>query len=149
MPPSEDLQTLRALNARFIRNFISNDAKGHSEIIHPRFICINSNGSRTERARYLDDWQTDFDPNVIIYWDTRNELIDIFGDVALVRSTNKWVRVIDGEEKTGMTTYTDIYIRENGQWLCIQAQLTPVAPEVYPPDSTIVSVYVKGVRQAS
>jgi hypothetical protein len=59
----------------------------------------------------------------------RDEDIALFGDVALVRSTNKWVRVIDGNAVTGMTTYTDTYIHEGGRWLCIQAQLTAVAME--------------------
>jgi hypothetical protein len=48
---------------------------------------------------------------------------------------------------TGMTTYTDTYLFENGAWKCIQAQITAVAPEHYPSDDTIVSVYVKGKLQ--
>ena len=52
----------------------------------------------------------------------------MFGDTALVRSTNKSVRLIDGVETVGMTLYTDIYLRRDGAWKCIQAQITPVAP---------------------
>jgi hypothetical protein len=48
---------------------------------------------------------------------------------------------------TGMTMYTDTYLFENGVWKCIQAQLTPVAPEHQPADDTIVSVYIEGKRQ--
>lgn len=143
----DDLVELKALNAHFIHNFITNDATSHDAIIHPRFVCIDTTGGRHDRVSYLRDWATDFDPEVILYWDTRDERIDQFGDLALVRATNKWVRRIDGQEITGMTTYTDTYIREDGRWLCIQAQLTPVAPGNFPSDDTIVSVYVKGVRQ--
>jgi hypothetical protein len=46
-----------------------------------------------------------------------------------------------------MTTYTDTYLFENGAWKCIQAQITAVAPEHYPADDTIVSVYIKGELQ--
>ncbi|MGL4488920.1 MAG: nuclear transport factor 2 family protein [Rhizobiaceae bacterium] len=143
-----DLSTLRALNARFIHNFITCDVASHSEIIHPRFMCISTNGSKQGRADYLHDWATDFDPDVIIYWDTRAEQIDIFGDVALVRATNKYVRHIEGKDITGMTTYTDIYIREGGKWLCIQAQLTSVTPDNYPNDSSIISTYIRGKLQS-
>lgn len=142
----EDISELRILNAKFIHNFITCDVASHSQIIHPRFVCINSGGGRQDRNSYLHDWATDFDPEIIPYWDTRNEQIEVFGDVALVRSTNKYVRVINGQEVTGMTTYTDIYIREHS-WQCVQAQLTLVSPENYPSDDTIVSVYLKGVRQ--
>jgi hypothetical protein len=82
-----------------------------------------------------------------VYWDVRDELITVVGDVALVRSTNKHTRRRDGNDVTGMTTYTDTYLFENGAWKCIQAQLTAVAPEHYPADDTIVSVYIKGKLQ--
>jgi hypothetical protein len=82
-----------------------------------------------------------------VYWDVRDELITVIGDVALVRSTNKYTRRREGNEVTGMTTYTDAYLFENGTWKCIQAQITAVAPEHYPADDTIVSVYIKGKLQ--
>ena len=50
-------------------------------------------------------------------------------------------------ETTGMANYTDTYLYEHGAWKCIQAQITPVAPEHWPVDSTIISVYIKGKRQ--
>ena len=90
---------------------------------------------------------TAFDPTVIVYWDVRDEVITVIGDVALVRATNKHTRRRDGKEFTGMTMYTDTYLLENGSWKCIQAQLTPVDPEHQPADNTIVSVYIEGKRQ--
>ena len=38
---------------------------------------------------YLEGWGPGFDPEVIVYWDVRDELITVVGDVALVRSTNQ------------------------------------------------------------
>ena len=68
-------------------------------------------------------------------------------DVALVRATNKHTRRRDGKEVTAMTMYTDTYLFDDGAWNCIQAQLTPVAPEHQPGDDTIISVYIEGKRQ--
>jgi hypothetical protein len=143
------LAELRRLNATFIHNFVTNDVASHDAIIHPRFTCISSNGARSNRADYLTAWATGFDPDVIIYWDYRDERIALFGDVALVGSTNRWVRVRAGVETVGMTTYTDTYLREGGRWRCIQAQLTAVQPEHYPPESTIVRHYIRGVLQGA
>jgi hypothetical protein len=84
---------------------------------------------------------------MIVYWDYRDESISIFDAVALVRATNKHIIRKDGTESTGMTTYTDIYIEENGEWKCIQAQLTPVSPQHFPGDETIVEKYVMGELQ--
>lgn len=138
---------LRALNARFIHNHVTNDVAAHDALLHRRFVCIASNGRTICRAPYLEAWATLFDPAVTVYWDTRDEHIGVFGDVALVRATNKHVERLGGKVVTGMTCYTDTYLRENGEWKCIQAQLTAVAPEHWPGDDTIVSIYVNGRRQ--
>jgi hypothetical protein len=143
----EAMRQLRALNARFIHNFVTNDVKSHDAITHERFVCMTSKGAREARKEYLTRWAMGFDPEVIVYWDYRDEHISIFDTVALVRATNKHTIRKNGTETTGMTTYTDTYIYENGAWKCIQAQLTPVSPEHFPGDETIVRKYIKGELQ--
>ena len=138
---------LKALNARFIHNFVTNDVKSHDAMMHPDFICIGPRGIRQNRADYLRQWATQFDPEVIVYWDVRDEVITIIDNVALVRSTNKRTIRRDGEDTTTMSTYTDTYLFQKGEWKCIQAQIQSLPAESYPGDDTIVSVYIKGVRQ--
>ena len=143
-----DLSELHALNARFIHNFVTNDVPSHDAITHERFLYISTSGARVEREEYLRQWATGFDPEVIVYWDVRDERIDVFRDCAMVRATNKYIQRADGQEVTGMTAYTDTYVRKGGRWLCIQAQLTNVSPENYPSDETIVNSYIMGLLQA-
>jgi hypothetical protein len=57
-----------------------------------------------------------------MYWDVRDELITLVGNVALVRATNKEIVRRDGRDEAAMTTYTDTYVYERGSWKCIQAQ---------------------------
>ncbi len=140
----EPLRTLKALNARFIRNFVTNDAEAHDAIIHTRFVCVMPNGARLDRKSYLKRWATAFDPEEFVYFDYRNESISIFANVALVRATNKHVRLSRGTENVGMTVYTDTYLEEQGNWKCIQAQLTPVTAGHYPGDETIIRAWVNG-----
>ena len=141
------LDDLRAINARFIENFINNDVAAHDALLHPSFIGIRSDGTRVGRADYLKAWACGFDPEIIVYWDTRDELITLVGNVALVRATNKHVLRHPCHDETGMTTYTDTYVYERGAWRCIQAQITPVAIGKEPDDETVISVWVEGVRQ--
>lgn len=144
---SAAIEALGALNKRFIHNFVTNDVPSHDAILHPGFRAIYSSGNHIDRATYLKDWATGFDPEVIAYWDMRDQRINVYGDVALVGATNRWIRVRGGVETLGMTCYTDTYVRAGEAWLCILAQLTPVAPENYPPDDTIVVKYIRGVLQ--
>jgi hypothetical protein len=140
------ISDLRALNALFIENFVRNDVKSHDAILHADFIYIRSNGARMDRATYLKGWATGFDPHVIVYWDVRDELITLVGNVALVRATNKEIVRRDGRDTGAMSTYTDTYVYECGAWKCIQAQITPVAPDQEPGDDTVISIYINGVR---
>jgi ketosteroid isomerase-like protein len=144
MTSDDDLAQLRALNARFIHNFVTNNVQSHDAIIRPEFVCITTTGKWLNRQDYLTQWKTGFDNEVYLYWDYRNEKITLIGNTALVRSVTKYTVLKDGKEVTGMTQYTDVYVKENGSWKCLQAQLTTVAPENYPGDETIVKKYVKG-----
>jgi ketosteroid isomerase-like protein len=145
--PDLDLRELRALNARFIQNFVSNDVASHDAITHPRFVYISSAGARVGRAEYLRAWASGFDPQVIVYWDLRDESIDVFGDVALVRAANRHVQRRGGQDLVGMSAYTDTYVRERGRWWCVQAQITTVAPAHWPGDETVIARYVQGRLQ--
>ena len=56
---------LRALNARFIHNFITNDVASHDAILHEGFVCIDPDGRRVGRDEYLRRWATQFDADRI------------------------------------------------------------------------------------
>jgi len=141
------VQDLRTINARFIDNFITNDAQGHSRLLHPGFVAIQSDGSVVDRATYLKNWETGFSADVIPYWDTRGEVIRIVGTTALVRATNAFAVRKDGVEVERTTTYTDTYAYLGGEWLCLQAQTTSVQPPHVPAESTVISVYRDGVLE--
>ncbi|MFD8955021.1 nuclear transport factor 2 family protein [Streptomyces xanthophaeus] len=141
------LQDLREMNALFIENFVRNDVPSHDSLLHREFITIQSDGSKVDRATYLERWANGFDPDIIRYWDVRDEDIVIVGNCALVRSTNKYIMRRGGQEVTGMAAYTDTYVYEDGAWQCIQAQITPVEAGHYPSDETIIAIYIAGVKQ--
>lgn len=143
----DDMTQLKALNAKFNHNFVTNDATSHDKIIHEKFQYINSQGKWVNRKDYLENWRTGFDSEKIIYWDYRFEKITIVGTTALVCSVNKCTILYNGKETSDMTQYTDVYVKENGEWKCIQAQITNMAPENYPSDDTIVKKYMKGKIQ--
>lgn len=134
-----ELGVLKKINARFIHNFVTSDTASHSGIIHRDFIHISNEGKYTARKEYLENWVHGF--KSIIYWDYRDEDIRIFGNTALIHSQNKCISIIEGKEEVSYWLYTDTYIKENGEWKCVQAQITKVAHENWAADETIVRKY--------
>jgi len=141
-----ELAQLQALNRLFIHNYVTNDVASHDAILHFDFAYMSSDGRRINRRTYLRNWATGFDPAVIVYWDMRDEEITVAGDTALVRATNKYIEFTDGQETVGMATYTDVYVRSDGTWRCIHAQISNVAPDHWPNDGSIVCRYSMGVQ---
>jgi hypothetical protein len=117
---------LSDLNAQFIKNFLQQDAVAHSKIIHPDFVCIESNGVIVPRDKYLENWATDFDNSGYLSFSYSDESIRIFDTIALVTAKTTYTKLVDEKMVTGYTIYTDTYLKEAGNWKCVQVQITPV-----------------------
>ena len=124
--PQTDTILLSELNARFINNFINMDSTAHRELIHEDFVCINSDGSLSDRKEYLKAWASGYKTSGYSSFSITDEHIRVFGNVALVRSKTVYTKTINGEQLEGNSIYTDTYVKENGRWWCVQAQITPV-----------------------
>lgn len=122
----DDLKKLSALNAQFIRNFVTQDSAAHNKILHKDFICIENAGVIVGREEYLKDWAHAYRDSQYTAFTYDDEVIRIFGNTGLVRSKTTSVKLENGKEVKGHTIYTDTYIKENGKWLCVQAHITPV-----------------------
>lgn len=115
---------LSELNTQFIRNFIANDTTAHNQIIYKDFICISSNGDIIGRDAYMREWAHGYDSSYFVSFTKENESIRIFGDMALVRSETLAIFKDKGNIAWKRGIYTDTYVRINGRWWCVQAQLT-------------------------
>jgi hypothetical protein len=122
----DDRALLSELNAQFIKNFLKEDTAAHEQIIHRDFVCIEGSGAIVGREEYMKDWATSYENSKFLTFGYTDEYIRIFGNTALVRSKTRYSKNVNGQVIYGVSVYTDTYIRENGKWLCVQAQITPV-----------------------
>lgn len=120
-----DISQLRALNAQFVKNFLHNDTVAHNKIIYKDFICINGNGVAVSRNEYMKDWSHGYDLAFYKSFVMQNEFIRLTGNTALVIAETRYSFLENGKEVFKTTVYTDTYIKLDGRWWCIQAQLTP------------------------
>ena len=72
----------------------------------------------------MKEWAHGYDPSVYKSLVMQNESIRIIGNTALVRAETPYTYIRNGEEISGTTIYTDTYIKLDGRWWCVQAQMT-------------------------
>lgn len=121
-----DSAELSELNRQFIENFTKQDATRHDAIIHKDFVCIQGDGSIVSREDYLRGWSSAYTHSGYTAFSYTDESIRIFGNIATVRAKTVYTKKIGDNEVKGNSIYTDIYVKENSHWKCVQAQITPV-----------------------
>jgi ketosteroid isomerase-like protein len=125
-----DEAALVAINRQFIKNFINNDTVEHTRIIHPNFLFIGKDGSLHDRNEYMAGWAHGYDQKIIPEFVLEEVQVRIFDDVALIVAKTRDKTMKDGQWTIGETRYTDTYIKENGEWKCVQVQLTRMPVQI-------------------
>jgi Domain of unknown function (DUF4440) len=127
-PINPDEEALVAINRQFIKNFINNDTIEHSKIIHSNFLFIGTDGRLSDRQTYLNGWAHGYDKTVMPEFDLEEVQIRVFGNMALIVAKTRDKSLRNGKWIIGESRYTDTYLKEKGEWKCIQVQMTRMPP---------------------
>ena len=113
-----DLAELTALNRDYVASVQNCDVKRFDEILAADFRCSNPDGSLVDRAGFLAQTAR---PVTIANLVAQDVEIRMFGDVAIIHARTSYT-LADG--RPGAGRYTDVWARQNGQWLCVSAHVT-------------------------
>jgi ketosteroid isomerase-like protein len=80
--------------------------------------AITPDGSLVDRAGFLAQTAR---PVTIANLVAQDVEIRMFGDVAIIHARTSYTQA-DG--RPGAGRYTDVWARQNGQWLCVSAHVT-------------------------
>ena len=118
MKPQSDHDILTALNIDYINSVQHSDVKRFDEILGAEFYCSNPDGSLVDRAAFLRQTAK---PVTITNLRAEDVLIRIIGDFAVIHARTAFSKP-DGTPGGGR--YTDVWMRQNGRWLCVSAHVT-------------------------
>jgi ketosteroid isomerase-like protein len=114
-----DLEQLAALNRDYISSVQNMDVRRFDEILSDDFVCSNPDGSKVDRAAFL---QQTARPIAIRNLEASDVDIRLMGDFAIIHARTTYT-LPDG--KPGQGRYTDIWAKRNGgRWLCVAAHVT-------------------------
>lgn len=116
-----DKTILEQLNQEYVDAFMNADVDWYREHLAEDFVCIESDGSVVNKAKFLTN--TVKGPDVADY---KLEHVDVcvYGDVALVRATGLWT---SKSGSMGMSRYLDVYVRQSEEWKAVSAQITRIS----------------------
>ena len=115
---ASDEAVIRELNAGYVRAFLKSDAEWYDRHLTQDFVCILTTGVVMDRATFVENARK---PHTVVSYDLSEVRIRQHGDVALVSALGSWTRQ-DGT--TGKTRYVDVWVRKDGAWKAVSAQLT-------------------------
>jgi ketosteroid isomerase-like protein len=113
-----DLEVLTRLNRDYIRSVQDGDVGRFEEILAEDFHCSNPDGSLVDRGGFLAQTAR---PVTIANLAAHDVEIRLFGDVAIIHARTSYT-MADG--RPGAGRYTDVWARQNGQWLAVSAHVT-------------------------
>jgi ketosteroid isomerase-like protein len=116
--PVSDRDILSRLNADYIRSVQNGDVRRFDEILASDFRCSNPDGSLLDRAGFLAQTARRV---TISNLEAHDVEIRMFGDLAIIHARTSYT-MPDG--RPGAGRYTDVWARQNGQWLCVSAHVT-------------------------
>jgi ketosteroid isomerase-like protein len=113
-----DLETLLALNADYIDSVQRGDVRRFDELLADDFVCSNPDGSRVDRAGFLEQTAR---PVTISGLAAHDVDVRLLGEVAIIHARTTYT-LADGRPGSGR--YTDVWARRNGKWLAVAAHVT-------------------------
>ena len=113
-----DLEILTRLNHDYIRSVQNSDVRRFDEILAADFRCSNPDGSLIDRSGFLAQTAR---PVTISNLEALDVEIRMFGDVAIIHARTSYTT---GDGRPGAGRYTDVWARQNGEWLAVSAHVT-------------------------
>lgn len=120
-PTGDDHAVLTALNEQYVKAFREADVAWYGAHLAPDYVVVFGDGSLHDRGAALADFAIPYFENNIRSFPVDKVNIRRFGDVALIHAENDY-ELKDGRK--GINRYTDIWLKQDGKWLCVAAHIT-------------------------
>lgn len=120
-PHGDDDHVLQLLNEGYVQAFRASDVAWYDAHLAPDYVVVSGDGSLRDRAAALAAFAQPVYATSIRSFPVDQVNVRRFDDVALIHARNAY-EMKDG--RTGVSRYTDIWLRVDGRWLCIAAHIT-------------------------
>jgi ketosteroid isomerase-like protein len=111
-----------SLEKEFSQAIVKNDAKAVARFLADGWIIIDPDGGIIDRARFLGVIESGALTHEMMESDDSRVLI--YGNTAIVTALTTTKGKFSGQAFTTQERATDVFVKQNGRWLCVLSQLT-------------------------
>jgi ketosteroid isomerase-like protein len=111
-----------SLEEQFSQAIVKNDAGAVGRFLADDWIIIDADGGIIERARFLGVIESGLLTHEMMKSDDTR--VRIYGDTAIVTALTTTRGKFSGQPFTTQERATDVFVRQNGRWLCALSQFT-------------------------
>ena len=121
---ADDQQQLTRIENAFASSLAKNDAAAFRALLADDWKIVMGEGSVMTVEQIvtpLRDGKLHFSTFTVGELDVR-----VYGDTAVVIGTNESKGEWDGQEFTGKSRFTDVFVRTDGKWRCVSSHTTDI-----------------------
>ena len=122
---STGTQEILKLENEFGRAMIKNDPEAIGRLLADDWIIIDPDGGIIDRARFLAVIRSGTLSHEVM--DSRDGRVRIYGNSAAVTALTTTTGKFSGQEFKTEERATDLWVKKNGQWMCVLSQLTRIS----------------------
>jgi ketosteroid isomerase-like protein len=115
-------EELAQVEEKFADAIAKNDSEMIGQFVTDDWIIINADGSIIDRQRFLDVIRSGTLTHEMLKSDEMR--VRVYGDTAIVSALTRSNGKFMGHEFSTRERSTDVFVRRDGQWLCVLTQLT-------------------------
>ena len=116
-PGDREKAELMQLERDIGRANVERDAAFFERVEADEFVFIDSNGGVTTRKEDVDGVKASPNPDVkLLAYDVDDMRVLLYGDTAVVTGRVTTRQTVKGEERTGRSRFTDVFVRRDGRW---------------------------------
>ena len=122
---STGTQEILKMEDEFGRAMIKNDPEAIGRLLADDWIIIDPDGGIIDRARFLAVIRSGTLSHEVM--DSRDVRVRIYGNSAAVTALTTTTGKFSGQEFNTEERATDLWVKKNGQWMCVLSQLTRIS----------------------
>jgi len=115
-------EDLLKLEEDFAKAIVRNDAESVAQFVSDDWIIVDPDGGIVGKTRFLDVIRS----GVLTHeaMETTDTRFRTYGDTAIVTAITSTKGKFMGQDFTSKERATDIFVKQNGRWLCVLTHLT-------------------------